>query len=277
MKQKILFLIACCMAMYVSAQSEMDTTVLRVSYTSKMRYTEDRKNLNDDEKVLDIGKHSSHFYSRWAEHNNDIRDSISSRGGSYQNYKSKLEKTGFPNSRTPFNVFKNYPQKGLLTYTDKEFKSFIYEEPMVMPDWKLLEGDTVVVGYQCKKAQTIFRGRTWNVWYTMDIPSGDGPWKLYGLPGLILYAADAKGDFIFDCIGIKQGDMGPIVLRKEKYIKCTPQEFEQNRRLSFENPDLYMAKMGVANIQGFDSKGRSIVNKPQVPCLLEYVLKNDKK
>ena len=277
MSSKNLFIIVCCFAMHVSAQSEMDTTVLRVSYDSKMRYTEDGKNLSDDEKVLDIGKHSSHFYSRWSECNKAISDSIFGRGGTVQDNRSELEKTGFPDSETPFHVFKNYPKKGLLTYTDKVFKSFIYEEPMEMPDWKLSEGDTVVLGYHCKKAQTTFRGRTWNVWYTMDIPYSDGPWKLYGLPGLILHAADAKGDFIFDCIGIKQGNMGPIVLRKEKYINCTPQEFEKNRRSSFEDPDSYMTKMGFPNIQGYDAKGRPIVHKPQVPCLLEYVLKNYKK
>jgi len=38
-----------------------------------------------------------------------------------------------------------------------------------------------------------------------------------------------------------------------------------------------MTKMGFPNIQGYDAKGRPIVHKPQVPCLLEYVLKNYKK
>src|SRR3712207_8163725 len=50
--------------------------------------------------------------------------------------------------------------------------------------------------------RSTFRGRTWRVWFALDIPFPDGPWKLCGLPGLILKAEDSKGHFSFDCVGI---------------------------------------------------------------------------
>lgn len=147
---------------------------------------------------------------------------------------------------------------------------------MVMPKWEMLSGDTTIVGYPCKKAKTTFRGRTWIVWYTMDIPYHDGPWKLYGLPGLVLKANDIKGDFIFNCIGIEKGKMQPIILRKAKYVKCTPEELEKTERLSLSDFDSFVAKMGYSKMQGFDAQGRPLVHKLRVPCLLEYRLKDER-
>ena len=154
----------------LDAQDIQDSVVLRIQYTSQMRYYEDSKDLSPDEKILDIGKYSSHFYSRWAERNRDIYDSVFSRGGKLEDYYAAIDKSGFPNSKTRFNVFKNYPEKGKLTYTNHDLRYFIYDEPMTMPIWEVLRGDTMIVGHSCKKARTTFRGRTWIVWYAMDIP-----------------------------------------------------------------------------------------------------------
>ena len=264
-------LLLCVIGLRLNAQELSDSVALRVHYASQMRYYEDSKDLSPDEKILDVGKHSSHFYSRWAERNQDILDSVSAKGGSLSDHSAVVAKSGFPNSKTPFNVFKNYPRKDRLTYTTREIKDFLCEEPMTMPKWEMLSGDTIIVDYPCKKTKTSFRGRTWIVWYTMDIPYHDGPWKLYGLPGLILKADDAKGDFTFNCTGIEKGNMQPIALRKSKYIKCTPQVLEENIRLSHSDVDLFMTKMGYPNIQGFDATGKSMVHKSRIPCLLEYL------
>lgn len=267
-----LFLIGLCL----NAQEISDSVMLRICYTSQMRYSEELKELSQDEKILDIGSHSSHFYSRWAERNQDIHDSVFSRGGKLEDYYAAIDKSGFPHSKTRFNVFKNYPIKNILTYTVKNLRFFRYEEPMTTPKWEMINGDTVIVGYHCKKAKTTFRGRTWIVWYTLDIPYRDGPWKLFDLPGLILKANDTKGDFIFNCIGIEKGNMRPIVPRKVKYLKSTPEEIEKNERLFLSDFDAYIAKMGFPKMQGFDAQGKPLVQKLRVPCLLEYRLKDKK-
>lgn len=58
-------------------------------------------------------------------------------------------------------------------------------------DWNLNSSDTKKIGkYLCNKAEGYFRGRNYIVWYTLDLPLSFGPWKLNGLPGLILEAYD---------------------------------------------------------------------------------------
>ena len=40
-----------------------------------------------------------------------------------------------------------------------------------------------MASFDCQKAECDFRGRRWEAWFTTEIPVGEGPWKLRGLPG----------------------------------------------------------------------------------------------
>ncbi len=62
------------------------------------------------------------------------------------------------------------------------------------PAWTEWERDTVTIkGYLCKTARCEFHGQGWTARYTEEIPIFAGPWKLGGLPGLILDAESRDG------------------------------------------------------------------------------------
>lgn len=169
----------------------------------------------------------------------------------------------------PYHVLKNRPRQGKLTYAATVFvNKFYYEEPMPEMQWETLEGDTVICGYPCQKAQTTFRGRTWTAWYAMDLPYGDGPWKLCGQPGVILKAQDALGDFSFSAfmIGkdmVQKEDARPFVIKG--YKKLTPKAFEEEQCEFYKDRFAYVSERN-----NFSKPDMKYTPKPQKPCLMEY-------
>ncbi|WP_087137834.1 GLPGLI family protein [Elizabethkingia meningoseptica] len=63
---------------------------------------------------------------------------------------------------------------------------FIYDEVPV-PVWLINEKETKkIAGYNCIKATTTFRGSDITAYFTKELPYSTGPFKFFGLPGLIL-------------------------------------------------------------------------------------------
>ncbi|WP_424493547.1 GLPGLI family protein [Salinimicrobium sp. GXAS 041] len=91
-------------------------------------------------------------------------------------------------------------QLGFRYYNDlkgKKFYSrdlgFMYvkeETPKIR--WEMSKETKLIGEHTAKKATTEFRGRKYTAWFTTDIPLPYGPWKLQGLPGLILEAYDTN-------------------------------------------------------------------------------------
>lgn len=52
--------------------------------------------------------------------------------------------------------------------------------------WKVTKEMQNILGYTTYKATTNFRGRAYTAWFAPELPYNYGPWKLNGLPGLIL-------------------------------------------------------------------------------------------
>lgn len=59
-------------------------------------------------------------------------------------------------------------------------------------NWTLLKETKKIGKFKTHKATAKFRGRLYTAWYTLEVPLPYGPWKLHGLPGLILEAYDEK-------------------------------------------------------------------------------------
>lgn len=100
-----------------------------------------------------------------------------------------------------------------------------FSEQMPVLEWQQLPGEAEILGYKCKKAKCDFRGREWTVWYCPDIQVPYGPWKLNGLPGLILVANDKTNDHRFIAIG----------LRTKPTPMYTTREFENTKKVKRED------------------------------------------
>ena len=99
---------------------------------------------------------------------------------------------------------KNYPSKGQTTLLDQVLGNYYQcTEKIEVPNWQLTpDSTTTIIGYKCLLAKALFKGRTWYAWYSEDIPISEGPWKISGLPGLVLLAYDQNKQYIFNAIGM---------------------------------------------------------------------------
>ena len=249
--------------------ADADTVKLRVNYAMKCYQYEGQEQPKNDEMVLEVGSKYVHFYSRYSVERRNIMDSVLSVGGTAEDVMSAQAKSMFPRPPHHFQIWKNYPEPGKLTLTDVFLKTYIYTEDLLRPKWELLSQDSIVAGYACRKATTHYRGRTWNVWYTHEIPVSEGPWQLFGLPGLILEAEDSEHLFSFSCIEIKQASGKPMDFPQKKCIECTKEEYYQLKKLFWSDPMGFTEKVSGFRSKGYDAQGREIVYPKRIAIFLD--------
>lgn len=159
-------------------------------------------------------------------------------------------------------IFKNSPA-GKLTHTEKICLDwFRYTEEMPLIEWELTDSVTNILGYECHSAKCDFRGRQWTAFYCEDIPVMDGPWKLQGLPGLIMKAADNEEHYTFECIGIKSKADRPITIYKVPYNTTSREKYYDAKNRYDVNPYAYYEAAGHGHITVCDESGN--------PCLDAY-------
>ncbi|MFM9825812.1 GLPGLI family protein [Flavobacterium sp.] len=71
-------------------------------------------------------------------------------------------------------------------------KQFYIKEITPKMNWKIEKETKKIGSFICKKATSFFRGRNYIAWFTTEIALPFGPWKLNGLPGIILEAYDTN-------------------------------------------------------------------------------------
>ncbi|MCR5140065.1 MAG: GLPGLI family protein [Bacteroidaceae bacterium] len=123
-------------------------------------------------------------------------------------------------------IYVGFPE-GKISVFDKIVPNrYFYTEPLPDFHWQLAD-DTLTVGCNlCHKAVGRYAGRTWTAWYAEDVPAPYGPWKLRGLPGMILMAEDADGIFRFDLAGLEQKSArinfrdrdGYTTMKRDKFV-----------------------------------------------------------
>lgn len=132
-------------------------------------------------------------------------------------------------------VYQNYPKGRLSVYSVITPDYYTYTENGKPVSWSLEEDTETICGYLCRKATGEYGGRKWTAWYTTDIPVSFGPWKMCGLPGLVMAAHDAENTHNFKAIVFRKGTAGlsspdfpnAISVTREKFVKAK-NRFEEN-------------------------------------------------
>lgn len=80
------------------------------------------------------------------------------------------------------------------------FRNYYYTTPFPEIRWSITNEKKQVGGYLCTKAEGYYKGRTYHAWFTTETKLQGAPWKLTGLPGLVLEAYDTRRQVNFELI-----------------------------------------------------------------------------
>lgn len=104
-------------------------------------------------------------------------------------------------------IDKFYPEMKVL-YIERVANGFTpinigYSENLKF-NWKVLNEKEKIGAYNTQKATVDFGGRKWTAWFSTDLPFQDGPYKFYGLPGLIIKIEDSEKNYSWVLQGNKK-------------------------------------------------------------------------
>jgi len=201
--------------------------------------TLDRENkIKKDVMILQTGNGPSKFYSYLSFRSDSLIRQASSPAeimGNFEKYRGGES----------WILFRNYPS-GKITMTDKVGRNhFLYEEDIPSINWEIGEETKEIEGYTCQIAETDFRGRHWTAWFSFEVPVSEGPWKLSGLPGLIMEAYDQDEDYMFTLTGLRQVSDRPITMADRQYLKSRRSEYLKTLRKFREDPIGMISQDGV--------------------------------
>ena len=113
---------------------------------------------------------------------------------------------------------------------------YLSKEPLAKVDWTLTEDTLTISGLPCHRATGKLYGKQWTVWYTEEMPSSAGPWKLRGLPGLIVKAEDSEGIHCFELYGTKNEVRGIGTLDHPELQKLSRKKLMEFKKKTLGNP-----------------------------------------
>lgn len=193
------FLAFGCLVLGILAQAQINRFFYEYKFIPDSNNKEDVKN---EMMYLDIDQKGSTYYSRDkfvsdSLTNVEIQKQLKAFSGNMN--VNRKEKQG----QVSFKVTKTYPD--FTTYLFRNISSDRYKiKESQKPEWKILSDKQKIGEYNTQKATTSFGGREWVAWFSTDIPFQDGPYKFYGLPGLIIKIEDATGSHTMTLVGNKK-------------------------------------------------------------------------
>lgn len=254
MKKNYLLLLAF-LSVFVNAQ------VNRFFYEYKfIPDSNNKEDVKTEMMMLDIDKNGSSYYSR----DKFVADSIGKaelekqlKAGGGNISVNRRDRAG----QVSYKVTKQYPDFKIYLFRNISTDKYKIKEDQ-KPEWKILPEKQKIGAYQAQKAITSFGGREWTAWFTTDLPFQDGPYKFYGLPGLIVKLEDATGSHIMTMIGNKTINISAAETEMQipdhvrvlgiggKELEVTKDQFKKVWKAYVNDPTKNMREMLMKNSDG---------------------------
>lgn len=258
--KRVLYVSLIALAISVNTRAqEAEKAVAKIHYIFKhINDTTQRDKFLRDEVVTYLGPNSSYYTSN-------------SSNRAQESLKKQMDDPAFDGNVKISRDFTTISEFYLIDKAKKDMQEvmtvggdqLIIASAFPEQDWTIAEETKEIGGYSCQKATTSFKGRQYTAWFTTELPFSSGPWKLQGLPGLILEASDAKGDVTFAYAGFDKVEDGETAIQvSSNAVKSTKKEALKLLEAFKANPQAYMQSKaarsgGSINISG--SGGTTVI------------------
>ena len=215
--------------------TRLEPATIEVHYRHTMqRDTVRRLATETDSMILRIGASASQFFSRHTFYYDSLWNDPDGRATAevltLEAFRTR-DHSKEPRVGTTYDyLYKNYPAGRVTTTNEQFYVACRYDEATPSISWGMAASVRTILGHPCRMATADFRGRRWTAWFATDIPVSDGPWKLGGLPGLILEAYDEGQQHVFTAVGLERVKDEPIIFNQKDGHN---RRFEPTNRLDF--------------------------------------------
>lgn len=195
--------------------------------------------------ILLIGEDQSKFYDYTA-----FRlDSVSAIPGVSDDTVKKFNEE-YMQSETYFGQEVNASLKDdkITVFCDMAPERYKYEQKLPLMTWEETDETADICGYRCKKATGEYGGRKWQAWFAEEIAVPFGPWKMFGLPGLVLKAADESGNHSFEAIAFRQGNGGFAPSKIPNQVSIGHEKFIELKNEYDKDPEAAINPEGISEI-----------------------------
>ncbi|QKJ29242.1 GLPGLI family protein [Mucilaginibacter mali] len=284
MKKPLLLFTIAMMAGYVVRAQEADSAKAIVKYKfSHVRDTLNRDKPYTENMILFIGQKASAYKSydkkiQDALVKKQVQEQVAAAAGGPVNI--NIKRNG--GATTQGEIYQFPLENKMVRKENLMITKYRIEEAMPMIKWKI-SADTMSFGtLHCQKATGHFKGRDYTAWFCPDLPFHAGPWKLCGLPGLIVEAYDTNKEveFKFDGMeavtksdkpaqvaqatpaaaagvtvvrlgGMDDDTVDPnIIAIPADAVKTTPKQYDDLRAAMLKDPQAFMNSMMAGSNMG---------------------------
>lgn len=115
-------------------------------------------------------------------------------------------------------LYRNFEKDKKIEVVEMLGKTYIVEDSLHTPVWKIGNQIKDVAGYICMRAEMDdpIKKQTITAWFAQDIPVSAGPERTNGLPGLILELSLNDGDVVIEATGVAFRPLTPDDLKLPK-------------------------------------------------------------
>lgn len=184
----------------IVAQAQ-ETTIDNTKYECRylLSYQSDSTDIyskKSEEFLLKIGSEKSLFVSDNTQKRDSIRISLSKQNNPIINL------ANVPKSAFSYRIVKDIHNKK-ITMFDNMLNTFVSYDENTNWNWEISNEKEKIDQLECQIAYINYAGRRFKTWFSTEISIPEGPYKFYGLPGLIIKMQDTKGFYTFELINFK--------------------------------------------------------------------------